>query len=485
MRLVAQHLAAVAAIVVLSAVPSAGNPPEGVCRATPIPNAQDYVVDARESNRGAGRTRYRQKEQVRMVLVNRNPYLYQYRVSIEASPVAGPSPADFLALFGVSFNPAETGKVAVAPKPAPLGVAPAMPAGFCSLTADLDKAGTAVASAFTDVVTVWDPTRDLVKKAETALETATKSFTDPRVACEPLYESSMTFISEVKDFTFSPKPVQNALDRLRRRTGDLADVVAQADKEAACLAEADRYRLLVAGATSETEKLAANLEAAVKAAKEIEAARTTVQAVLKNPESFTQTEWIPDSVEPTDVTIIVSRRELKPDAVFAKLFEKRLNFGGRALFAVSGGWATAWLRRVEYTAVDGQPRAADNTPIGDPLQIVPVVGTTEDSNTRSGPVILGHVRFLEFPAGWGALHATLGVSPQSDGGTTNLEVFVGPAYSFANEMGFLTMGAYRGYQRRLEGSYYVNKPLPEGTTAIPTALDEHWRFGVSLSFRLK
>ena len=74
-----------------------------VCQPPAVPGVSDFTIDARNGD-FEGRTRHGQRDVVRIVVVNKNPYLYEYRLAVESSPVPGPSPSDFLALFGLKFE---------------------------------------------------------------------------------------------------------------------------------------------------------------------------------------------------------------------------------------------------------------------------------------------------------------------------------------------------------------------------------------------
>lgn len=461
---------------------AAAQPPAAVCSVAPEPGVRDFVIDARRGSLHGAR-HYRQNDQVRVVVVNKNPYLFEYRLSVEAAPVAGPNPADFLALFGVTFNPEEP----AAKKPegkAPPGTAPGVkPAATCAALPDLVAGEAQISAAFDAMAAAWKNLNAVVKKGTEALDAAKPVFADAQVLCGTLRDASTTFALAVKDFKFEPKGTSDAMDVLRATATVQAERIAKVADDEGCQDQLARFRLGVSGARAEAEKIAANLTKAAEAAKGVETAKKTVASVLANPESFTQVEWLPASLDPTDITLTLARRSVTPESTYATVVSTKLNVGGRARFAVSGGWAAGWVRRIDYIALDGQPLAADGKPAGD--TIVPIVGTSENSAVRSGPALLGHIRMAELRPGYGALHATLGLTPQSDGSANRPEILAGLSWSFANETGFVSVLAYRGWRQRLEGSYYVGKALPEGSTTIPKALDEVWSIGVALSMRIK
>lgn len=455
--------------------------PVDLCQAPKESGTRDFEIDAR-TGAGRGRTRNGQHQQVRVVVINQNPYLFDYRLAIEQAAVPGPSIGDFLGLFGVKFDPPDP-KAATKPVQEP-EAADVLP---CPSAKALEHGTDRLIDSVQRASGEWQKLQGPFDTAIKAHEIAAKVFDDANATCGVLQTASAGFLSELEKFEFKPGPAKSALQTLNAEAVLQDNLIAKVANEqgGSCKQQVEGARLALAGATAEAGKLQQNLAAAQDASKRLQAVQTGVQNTLATPGAFTQTAWISDVDNPTDVTITLSRRARKQDAAFADVTTRKLNFGGRALFAVSGGWSLGWVRRVEFGPVDGQARDRNGIPAGDSTQAIPIAEEIESSLPRSGPALLGHVRLVPMDRWLSGIHLTLGLSPQSDGDATRAEIFFGPSVSFADEMVFLSVTAYRGWQQTLEGTYYPGKALPPGSSTVPTGTDEEWGVGLSISFRIR
>jgi hypothetical protein len=461
-----------------------------VCQPPAVRGVSDFTIDARSGD-FEGKTRHGQGDVVRIVVFNKNPYVYEYRLVVESAPVPGPSPSDFLASFGLKFETPDTGapKAAVekADKTAK-GAPPAAAVKPCPSAGALQDGTGSLIEALGAAVGEWKKVEAPLETASKAREKAGKAFDDPQATCSSLQNASTQLLAALSVFEFKPEELQKSLQVLTARAALQEDLIAKVAKEApaACSAELQSARVSLAGARTEADKLSRNLTMAQEAVKGITAVKNTVETVLATPGAFVQVRSTGDFDEPTNVTVTLDRRVKKPDAPFATLVSRKINFGGRALFAVSGGWSVGWVRRLEYAARDGQPRNREGEPVGDADKAVPIAEEIENSMPRSGLALLGHARIAHLTKwGFSGIHGTLGLTPQSDNNATHGEVFLGGSLSFANELFFLSLGAYRGWQQTLEGTFYPGKALPEGTSTVPTGSDEKWGWGLGVSVRLR
>ena len=464
-------------------IPAAGRA-QVIDACTPTPSTPTLTIDARSGD-VQGPTRFKRSDQLRVVVENKNPYLFEYRLTLEAAPVPGPSTGDFLALFGLKF---ETVDPEAVKKAAEKTTKAAAGAPSCPSAGALSDGNDRLVQALRTATDEWKKVEAPLENASKAGEKATKVFNDANAVCSTLLSASTELLATLSKFEFKPGDVQKAIALLNAETiiqeRLIADVAAKSGS--ACRDELDLARLSAAGAKAEGEKLTRNVTTAQDAAKSLTTTKTTVQTVLATPGAFVETRWTGDFDEPTNVTAKLERRVRKPEATFTEVGSRRLNFGGRALFAVSGGWSIGWVRRLEYAARDGQPRNEAGEPIGDPAKAVPIAEEVENSMPRGGLALLGHVRVADLSkGGLSGVHATLGLTPRTDNDGPIAEVFFGPSLSFANELFFVSFTAYRAWQQTLEASYYPGKALPEGTSTVPTGSDEKWGFGISVSLRLR
>jgi hypothetical protein len=95
----------------------------------------------------------------------------------------------------------------------------------CSASAALSSGAAALVKALQAALTAWEPLNQDVERATKALETAKGSFKDATASFDTLYHASAEFNQQVKDFKFTPKSAQEALDRLRH-AADAEDIQA-------------------------------------------------------------------------------------------------------------------------------------------------------------------------------------------------------------------------------------------------------------------
>lgn len=248
------------------------------------------------------------------------------------------------------------------------------------------------------------------------------------------------------------------------------------------------YRADLADFEVVQKRLTSDLATAEKNVAAINAALSQAQ-----PAFFSLLEFGPYE-RPTDVFVkLSSRPAADPKATYAQLGEWKLNFGGAARFALAAGAAYSRLGTRTFERVHGFARDREGAIViedGDEVS-GQIVGIDEESNQRVGPLVMLHTRLGSRFRLFGsehvrtAFHLSFGLSAGivDDDLTGNL--LVGPSLSFAEERLFLTAGGYYGNNQTLGGNLFVGGLVPEEVTEIPVVREGHWKFGAAVTYRFE
>jgi len=460
--------------------------------------------------------RFKKGERVRVVVDNKNPYLYTYRLTATATPVVESALSTF-----VPFIVGDLGDLGTA-APAPA------PPGFVARSVDNrtedEKRRVAAACQAAEVATTR--LEGLVNRAVSDKNTIRTDVNDQKGKARaltddynrariPLYAANQTradlhrasnnLISAVHARVGSPSGVdQAALDKagndiadLRRRATRLkAEVVAIRAANPDCLAQIEPKLRWAEGALDEIEaqlgafetvlgQIQQNLNQALEG-------RDAVLRVLCDPRAFFDEHTIGGFETTNEVTVQLSvtprQGVTEAVAVAGAPFESKFTFGGGPFFSISGGLIFSPLRKREFVRVQGFERdRAGNLVLdenGAP-KLATVIGLEESSPTRISPAIFLNGRLKEFNNRIiDGLHLSLGITAKNDNEGTDVEFLLGPSLSMLERNMFFTFGGYAGRQQKLAGGLFEGFALPEGVDEIPIEKNYRWNIGFSLSYRL-
>jgi hypothetical protein len=82
-------------------------------------------------------------------------------------------------------------------------------------------------------------------------------------------------------------------------------------------------------------------------------------------------------------------------------------------------------------------------------------------------------------------HASFGFAGNTANNGVNLEYFLGPSISFAEERFFLTLGAYNGRTEKLQKGFFVGRGLPTAITDVPVTRGRSWGLGLAVTVRFQ
>lgn len=509
------RLAAVAAIAVTVTLV----PPElvaGECKPAPAVHSgtgsQDLIIDARSGAPLTADRSFKMRDPRRIVVINKNPFRFQYALKIEEQVVQEPALAAFLKLpiFAGLIDAIEP-KPSAAPLPRkkpPTDLTPA-DAQECDETwfLKLNEAQELLpelAALAEEARTTLNDAAQKVNAGKAAWDQQRPRLMSSALECSELRSSAET-LSGAIDFTALSPLLENSkskTDALRGGADFLLGRLAFLEAQLAVLRrESPRcypapdlddslnvLKLAANGAIREAEALAETRNKVAELSALLARVKEDVARVLAQPDAFFSVGWVGGYSTPTDVTVTLSRKDTVPDdAAFVDFQPVVLNFGGGPRFVLAAGVAFADLGVQEYERIQGFERDLSGNLVlddnGDP-RLATVVGLREDSDSRAAPLLILHCR-LSNTSPWERWYFSLGLTSHEDNEGADVEVLVGPSYAIANDQFFVTLGAYYGQVQELRGDLFLGAPVPETVTELPVSKDREWAVAVAFSIKIR
>lgn len=300
-------------------------------------------------------------------------------------------------------------------------------------------------------------------------------------------------INQARAFAVDPEALESMLEDLQTLADEQADALDALDAQTCRPPKMKAYRDLVKHITGEFSTWAEKKIDEITVGQATLADRAkSVQDTRDRSGAFWQRFPIgPFSVN-TDVDIKVERKELGvPNAEFEVLRELTVNFGGRQRFFMAGGIAASSSDRTRFKIVDGFLLDRKGEFVLDPTTKEPtigkVVGVEEDSVGRVAPAILLHGMIFRPEKGWlgiDGIGIALGVGAAGSDESV-IEYFAGLTTSFADDQLFFTVGAFRGEETKLDGSFYPGAKVPSTVTVIPVVERHSWTLGFGLTYKIR
>jgi hypothetical protein len=489
--------------------------------ATPGPDV--FRLDARNGNLYDQKDqlvtsprRFKRHERAVIVVDNKNPYLYTYKLTIQATPVLEPALDAFVPLIVGSLGefkpkaPPTGGTATASPSPSP-GV---IEADACkpakekvnTLMGDVENAKGDMSGVSNTVGDQRTKSRNLTDSYNSA---RLPLFT-PNQTRDSLYDASRNFIQTVDGRIGAPNGVDRAtldgasadLERLRREaTTFKTRVEAIRAAHPNCLDKDNGGELIseqLRRAAEDADELLADAARFERALNEIRIdlqkvidARTTVLRVLCDPQAFFSESVVGQFEETNDVVIQleVTPRQGVTEAqpISGSPFKTKFTFGNAPFFSISGGLIFTPLRKREYIRVQGFELDAQGNQVlvnGKP-NLTTVIGLKESSPTRIIPAVFLNGLLTERKTGFiDGVHLSLGITAKNDNKGTDVEFLVGPSLSMLERRMFFTFGGYAGKQQKLAGNLFEGLALPSGVSEIPVEKNYRWHVGFALSYRI-
>lgn len=459
------------------------------CEPTPAANPKnDFIIDA-ITGATSGKTKFKRTDRTRIIIKNKNPFLYEYRVSIEDKAVEEPALASLEELFGSigkgTFPKADandTNKASDAQNKA-ADVNPA--AQSCPIMNDVHKANRELLrdeGELGDKVGKWTDDFNAVDKRGDDLKTR---LVTAGAQCPALCSDANSLVEDLRGYLTNTKSsfdelVKEANQFEKDANGFSAIVDTLVDKNAACAQEIKIAHLeqLAEHHLEFAQKLTGELNKLKEGRKKFDTAAKSVEKALTTANAFYEVIEKGDFNEATDVNIKIERKDITKDkSEFASLIQTKLNFGGGPRFTLGGGLVASLLERPEYervsTVVNGQ--------------VVNIVGLKRTSSGRVLPLLMLHTRIGDIRRGpIDGIHFSVGATAKPNSEGTSAEFLFGPSLSFAQGKMFFTAGGYMGKKQELQGSFALGSQIPSDFGAeLPIAEHYVWKPGFAITYKIK
>lgn len=465
-------------------------PQGGVANACPgclpypqMDESKDFIISAR-TGETRGKTRFGRTERARIIVVDKNPFLYEYRVTLKAIPIVESAiPAFFggFQLFAEQLNPKtdEEQKETKAVKESDLS---------CPTLDTVKKVEALLAAEDSSVDEnslrkLYTTNQVEYGRIAAQFKTAQDVLRSPNASCSTLCGTATGIRATLQNYKPGLQELGDRITVFKARAVFLQAEVNQLqglDLDPGCAGLLDRYRTLAAGYMKTAETFEKGLATITAGKKTFDEAVKTINNVFANPNAFYQVYTRGPFGTPTDLEVTVERRSLlEESAKFAKVSEtETLNFGGGARFAIAGGVVASPFETVTYKRVPAIVGGRATT----------IIGEENSSNSRILPILMLHGRLFDMPDSsyFSGLHFSLGVTAKPNDEGTNVEWLIGPSVSFAGERLFLTVGGYAGRRQQLQGNLTPGQELPEEfKDDIPINNRLVWKPGFALTYRFK
>ena len=512
--------------------------------AYPSNGEPEVVIDLRDGT-VTGERRYALNDRVRIVFKNKNPFLYDYRFTVEENTVEESGLELFLSLSGLDSFAEESSEDSPDPETPTNPITPDVPEpsrlerdyGLSSLTStedsafdqlnfdqlivdfnfiknqlesspipgladDLDRAAGALRAS-------QRATNAAVKTHQSAVRVLEKELKNPNAECQTLVASARSLVEQLKGsdlrkaraaFVSKQEKYRDVIGALRLALEDFKesmenlaaveeDEAKDVEEDVARAVEPYQNRLEI-HENWLAASLKGTLEISQTALTNATKAKTDIEKVLMTLQAFVDgSRVVGDFSLPTNVSIKVFRKATDAKEFGTDSFvDTTLNFGGGQRFVLAVGAAFSDLGQTRFQAVQGfeTDRAGDIVlnDEGAP-NLTRVVALEEESDSRVTPMLALHTRVGKGFLGFGGTYVTLGLNGNFEDDNNAVELLVGLSGSLVEDRFFITVGGYYGRQSSLEGDFYLGAALAEEMTEVPQRDDREWGIGIALSYRVR
>jgi hypothetical protein len=467
------------------------------CLPTPPPDeSKDFVINGRTAET-SGKKKFRLRDNARIILTEKNPFLFEYKVTLKDKVIVESAIADFFNGWPLSIKGEKTkeatDKAKEAAKATDANAAPA-PTPCPALTqqfgprvqhintlqdwlsqsmAGLGESYAAQKERYERVAKSVDDDKKVVYDENASCSTVCQRATNIRTTLNQYKPNLDRLSKDVATFKLYAELFQREVDVLIDQAQNNAQI-----SGAECAAVLSAYEASAKGYVQVATEMDAGLREMMSGKKTFDTIVKTINKVFSDPHAFYQIYHRGDYGQPTDVEITVERKDAtKEEGKFVKIIDaETINFGGGPRFAIAGGVVVSPFETINFKRVPALVNGQQTT----------IIGREESSNSRILPILMLHGRFAEGKGPISGFHFSLGVKAKPNDTATNVEFLIGPSISFIEERLFFTFGGYAGRQKQLEGNLVLGQELPkEFSDDIPTSTHLVWKPGFALTYKFK
>jgi hypothetical protein len=482
----------------VASAPAAADPSNPPCLPDPTPDPKnDFIINARTGEIG-GKKKFGLKDNARIIVVEKNPFLYEYKVTLKDKAIVESAIGDFFSGWALLADNLDASKAEATKKSGEAGTkAPSCPQlrlQYGGRVAEIERLRDRLSQWVEYFKTNYTREQTAYEAVVQNVETYKKALYDSNANCTTVGTAAINIRSAIQAYKPDLDTLTKEIDRFKRdaeslqqEVEDLMEAVRNDPRpipEHAAVTGDDCRRLLnehravAVGYVKIANDLETGIEKIKAGKKEFDKVVKTINNVFSNPNAFYQVYTRGEYGLPTDVEITVERKDItKAGGDFVKIIDAvKINFGGGPRFAIAGGVVASPFETINFKRVpaliNGQPTT--------------IIGQDESSNSRILPILMLHGRFAEGRGPISGFHFSLGVTAKPTDSGTNVEFLIGPSISFIEERLFFTIGGYAGRRKQLEGNLFLGQELPkEFTDEIPTSNHLVWKPGFALTYKFK
>ncbi|MDB4875336.1 MAG: hypothetical protein JWM41_1782 [Gemmatimonadetes bacterium] len=428
---------------------------------------------------------------LRIHVINLNPYLYVYKITVKQTPIAETAALDFFkalipAMPSITVSDAGGGRG---------GSFKTLDVPACS-----ERGGDALNEAIREAAGLSERSKQLISHiaALTSLERDARSkeetVTNQMATTATVQLAALTAIDRLRDYSNGIDPTIAEISEFHRAFGPhLArrpNIPPQCDRARSWLDEVDSTL-----ATRDTafSRASEKLKAPVAKLSLNEAVAAEIDWLTKpllEKTSFYSITDIDRGTSQIDSVTIQRRPASKnpptasgaSDPQFVTVMVVATRMGLPRLFSVGGGLAYTPTPYRSYSAVKrytGGSVAADT--------VVSVVTEQARDSRKIAPMLTLGAMF-PFDPFWSnplvsGVGAQIGATVNKDAPSTAIEYFLGGSVNLLENRVFVAYGGYAAKEQSLVDGYVVGGRLPGAQTTVPTTTNTRWRSSWMFGFR--
>ncbi len=475
------------------------------CKCAKPDAAKNRIIIDASTGDIKGKRKFAKSERVDIIVINKNPFLYRYEVTINEEAVKEPAISAFLALLGgpvsdVLESPEATRasdkageRISSALRDTQRIQSPCLERLFNSLRL-LDEIRKRAQSASAAAVSTSNQLIARHKEMQRKYEEGKRDLLNPNAGCEELCRASKEFLKNL-DGRVKKADLDDLLTKteaLQASAQFLKDTVKSIRTEyTECLNGQEdlltQMALIAEGLLSQSKECRDRHDLISKDNKVFEKDGEAVGKVIADPSSFQETHFRGDFDATTNVKVVVSRKLRDEDGNPKPFVSATLKFGGGPFFTLSAGIVFSPLRKEEFQRTQGFARNRDGSLVieNGAEKFTSIIDFKENSHTRIGPLVMLNGRLASDKWIFDGIHASLGVTAKNDNKGTDIEFLVGPSFSSLDNQLFFTLGGYAGRSQKLAGDIFPGAEVPKDLAEAPVRKNYRWHFGFAITYKIK
>jgi len=472
---------------------------------TPPAGVSQFIVDMNSATT-VGARHYKLNDQVQIVIRNKNPFLYRYRIQIDEIEL----PEDALSLItGLLKSDAieEPEKETTAPtEESPsrdtmtfeiLRTEDCRNLRDAREKLEIGEAARNLSNQEEKVDGILKSLTEAIQQRRNGSRSLKGSLVEKNATCEQIAGSVMK-LAETESLSADLSALEKEVGELGKlitiyevRLEDFADELNRLEDicpenqiNLARKSAKDTHDRAQKAITKFQEEISAKKTAVDELSEE----RRTILNIINNRNNFVSTTVVGKYSQRTQVTVRIWIKEID-DKDFPKTpeIEEELFFG-RPRFAAAVGAAFSGLQTTKYDVVRGFEADQSGELVLDDngdRNLTNVVGLKEDSDERVTPMVIFHTRIGEGDSIFSGYHLSFGLTGNLADGGVDVEYLAGVSFSFAEERFFVTLGGYNGRVQSLQQGFYVGRALGDDLSSVPVREDREWSWVVGLSYKFR